>query len=81
MELLKYTKKWDKKIDITLTLAELQELYCAFGATSFSDRQKAWGDIFVDNGKEIENCPFKNNNGLYDDLENILKECGGDING
>lgn len=81
MELLKCTKKWDKKIDITLTLAELQELYCAFGVTSFNDRHKAWGDIFVDNGEVIENCPFNNNNGLYDDLESILKECGGVING
>ena len=67
---------WDKEIDVRLTLRELQELYCALGMTSLCDRIQGW------NNCSSSNCPFDNiDNGdnLYSDMEEILKEQGGQI--
>ena len=67
---------WDKEINITVTLRELQELYCALGTTSYFDREKKWKEI-----SDYQICPFNNSNYLYDDIEKILKEQGGKTNG
>ena len=74
MKLLSSEKElWDKKIDVRLTLRELQELYCAFGNTSSRDRAEQWEEL------STEDCPFVSSyyNTLYEDLESILKAQGG----
>lgn len=67
---------WDKEINITITLRELQELYCALGITEYSDREEEWKQI-----SDYQICPFNDSNYLYDDIEIILKEQGGKTNG
>ena len=69
---------WNKEINITVTLRELQELYCALGITSYSDINKEWKQI-----SDYQICPFDDDDSscLYDDIEKILKEQGGKTNG
>lgn len=67
---------WDKEINITVTLRELQELYCALRITSYSNREKEWKQI-----SDYQICPFDDSNFLYDDIEKILKKQGGKTNG
>ena len=67
---------WDKEINITITLRELQELYCALGITSRSNREEEWKQI-----SNYQICPFDDSNCLYDDIGKILKEQGGKTNG
>ena len=64
---------WDKEINITVTLRELQELYCAFGITAYCDRAEQWEKL------STQDCPFMSSyfNPLYEDLESILKAQGG----
>lgn len=63
---------WDKEINITVTLRELQELYCALGTTSYFDSEKEWKQI-----SDYQICPFNDSNYLYNDIGKILKEQGG----
>ena len=65
---------WDKEIDVRLTLRGLQELYCALGNTSSSDRQEEWAEF------SSSTCPFEDSrcgDKLYKDMGQILQEQGG----
>lgn len=66
------TTKWDKKIQLELTLRELQIIRDSIGATSHCMRSEYWDDDFKD-------CPYNSEQGssLFDDVNYILEEQGG----
>ena len=67
---------WDKEINTTVTLGELQELYCALRTTTYHNKEEEWKQL-----SDYQICPFDNSNFLHDDIEKILREQGGKTNG
>lgn len=63
--------KWDKKIQLELTLRELQIIRDSIGATSHHDRSSIW--------EHTEVCPYTYEQGdsLFNDVMDIIKKQGG----
>ena len=75
MRLLKTNEtKWDKKIQLELSLRELQIIRDAMGATNHEIRREIWDEIFTS-----EDCPYNSEQGisLFNDINYILKNQGG----
>lgn len=75
MRLLKTNEtKWDKKIQLELSLRELQIIRDAMGATNHEIRRKIWDEIFTS-----EDCPYNSEQeaSLFSDINYILKNQGG----
>lgn len=75
MTLLKTNEtKWDKKIQLELSLRELQIIRDAMGATNHKIRRNIWDEIFTS-----EDCPYNSEQGasLFNDINYILKNQGG----
>ena len=66
--------KWDKKIQLELSLRELQIIRDAMGATNHEIRREIWDEIFTS-----EDCPYNLEQGisLFNDINYILKNQGG----
>lgn len=75
MKLLKTNEtKWDKKIQLELSLRELQIIRDAMGATNHEIRRNIWDEVFT-----FEDCPYNSEQGtsLFNDINYILKNQGG----
>ena len=75
MRLLKTNEtKWDKKIQLELSLRELQIIRDAMGATNHEIRRNIWDEVFTS-----EDCPYNSEQGtsLFNDINYILKNQGG----
>ena len=68
--------KWNKKIQLELSLRELQIIRDAMGATNHKIRREIWDEIFTS-----EDCPYNSEQGtsLFNDINYILKNQGGII--
>ena len=85
MRLLKTNEtKWDKKIQLELSLRELQIIRDAMGATNYETRRKIWDKIFTSEDcpyNSEQDCPYNSEQGasLFSDINYILKNQGGVI--
>ena len=73
MRLLKTNEtKWDKKIQLELSLRELQIIRDSMGATSYNDKKYIWDENCAE-------CPYNldQNKILFNDVMSILKKQGG----
>lgn len=71
-ELTTEESKWDKKIQLELSLRELQIIRDAIGVTSYNDKTYIWD-------KNYEECPYNLDQEriLFNDVMSILKKQGG----
>ena len=66
--------KWDKEINISLSLKELQIIHDAHAVTSYHGCREYWDD-----GENSGGIPYVSDEfySLYDDLEDAVRTLGG----
>lgn len=75
MELININYGWDKEINISLSLRELQIIHDSIAVISYSECREHWNYF---HNKKLE-IPYLSEvfYSLYDNLENIIKLAGG----
>lgn len=76
MKIIDNNSFWDKPINISVTLKELQMLYDYVGIGSFSGLENQWRYY---NTNVIMPYTVSESDALFEDLHNIIKEYGGII--